>query len=106
MLPCGGVGRGSNPAIGERGRGEERGFLEAGDTVGHRHGTHEKTFQAEETAKTEAWGEAAHVVGWTKLSKGRLREDSRERQLETDQPRGLDLILKQQVLGPGVTSQP
>ena len=60
----------------------------------------------EETAKTEAWGEAAHVVGWTKLSKGRLREDSRERQLETDQPQGLDLILKQQVLGPGVMSQP
>ena len=46
------------------------------------------------------------MVGWTELSKGRLREDSRERQLETDQPRGLDLILKQQVLGRGVTSQP
>lgn len=46
------------------------------------------------------------MVGWTELSKGRLREDSRERQLETDQPRGLDLILKQQVLGWGVTSQP
>lgn len=63
MLPCGGVGRGSNPAIGREGKRGEEGFLEAGDTVGLGMGHTKRHSKQRETAETEAWGEAPTWLG-------------------------------------------
>ena len=89
-MPCWGVGRGSNPATGERGRGEERGFLEVGDAepqrvtgMGHmkrhskqrrqqkqRHGVRPPTWLGGQSSQRGGYVKTAGRDSWRRTSHG------------------------------------